>query len=314
VAVNEVNLAVQLGPLRLHNPVLVASGTFGYGSEYADLVDLNRLGGIMVKGTTLHPRAGNPMPRMVETAAGCLNAIGLQNVGVEAFIREKLPFLRQYRCAVIVNIAADVREEFEQLAERLDDVEGVHALELNISCPNQARGGIEFGVDPEATYDVVSRVRKRTRLPLIVKLSPNVTDITVTAQAAVEGGADILSLVNTFVGTAIDAKTRRFKLANVTGGLSGPAIKPLALYMVWKVAQAVKVPIIGMGGIMNATDAIEFLLAGASALAVGTANYVNPQVSVEVLEGIEQYLREQGEKDVKDIVGTVRRCEPESEF
>ena len=307
-------LEVQLGPLRLQNPVLAASGTFGYGTEYADLVDLNRLGGIMVKGTTLRPRAGNPMPRMVETPAGCLNAIGLQNVGVEAFIREKLPFLRQYRCAVIVNIAADVREEFEELAERLDGVEGVHALELNISCPNQQRGGIEFGVDPEATHDVVSRVRQRTRLPLIVKLSPNVTDIRDTARAAVDGGADILSLVNTFVGTAIDAKTRRFKLANVTGGLSGPAIKPLALYMVWKVAQAVSVPIIGMGGIMNATDAVEFLLAGASAVAVGTANYVNPRISIEVLEGIEQYLVDQGDKSVKDIVGTVKRCKPESEF
>lgn len=309
-----VKMDVQLGPLHLQNPVLVASGTFGYGSEYADLVDLNRLGGVMVKGTTLNPRAGNPMPRMVETPAGCLNAIGLQNVGVEAFIREKLPFLRQYRCAVIVNIAADVREEFEELAERLDGVEGVHALELNISCPNQARGGIEFGVDPEATYDVVSRVRRRTRLPLIVKLSPNVTDIRVTARAAVDGGADILSLVNTFVGTAIDARTRQFKLANVTGGLSGPAIKPLALYMVWKVAQAVSVPIIGMGGIMNATDAVEFMLAGASAVAVGTANYINPRVSIEVLEGIEQYLIEQGETNVSAIVGTVRRCKPESEF
>lgn len=311
---SQVKMEVQLGPLRLQNPVLVASGTFGYGSEFADLVDLNRLGGIMVKGTTLRPRAGNPMPRMVETAAGCLNAIGLQNVGVEAFIREKLPFLRQYRCAVIVNIAADVREEFEELAERLDGVEGVDALELNISCPNQARGGIEFGVDPEATNDVVSRVRKRTRLPLIVKLSPNVTDIRVTARAAVDGGADILSLVNTFVGTAIDARTRQFKLANVTGGLSGPAIKPLALYMVWRVAQAVSVPIIGMGGIMNATDAVEFMLAGASAIAVGTANYINPHVSIEVLEGIEQYLREQDVTYVKDIVGTVQRCKPESEF
>jgi len=314
MGVNEVNLAVQLGALRLQNPVLVASGTFGYGSEYADLVDLNRLGGIMVKGTTLRPRPGNPMPRMVETAAGCLNSIGLQNVGVEAFIREKLPFLRRYRCAVIVNIAGDSYEEFEQLAERLDGVEGVHALEMNISCPNQEKGGIHFGVDPEATRKVVSRVRQRTRLPLIVKLSPNVTDITVPARAAVDGGADILSLVNTFVGTAIDAKTRRFKLANITGGLSGPAIKPLALYMVWQVAQAVSVPIIGMGGIMNATDAVEFLLAGASAVAVGTANYVNPRASIEVLEGIEQYLREQGEKDVKDIVGTVERCKPESEF
>lgn len=314
MGVNEVNLAVQLGALRLQNPVLVASGTFGYGSEYADLVDLNRLGGIMVKGTTLRPRPGNPMPRMVETAAGCLNSIGLQNVGVEVFIREKLPFLRRYRCAVIVNIAGDSYEEFEQLAERLDGVEGVHALEMNISCPNQEKGGIHFGVDPEATRKVVSRVRQRTRLPLIVKLSPNVTDITVPARAAVDGGADILSLVNTFVGTAIDAKTRRFKLANITGGLSGPAIKPLALYMVWQVAQAVSVPIIGMGGIMNATDAVEFLLAGASAVAVGTANYVNPRASIEVLEGIEQYLREQGEKDVKDIVGTVERCKPESEF
>lgn len=302
-----VDLSVQLGPLSLANPVMVASGTFGYGQEFADLVDLNRLGAIMVKGTTLRPRAGNPMPRMFETASGCLNAIGLQNPGVDAFLNEKLPFLRQFDCKVIVNIAADERDDYELLAGRLDGVDGVHALELNISCPNQQRGGIEFGVDPESTCDVVRRVRRATALPLIVKLSPNVTDIRLTARAAVDGGADILSLVNTYVGTAIDARTRRFRIANVVGGVSGPAIKPLALRAVWQVAQAVSVPIIGIGGIMNAEDAVEFLLAGASAVAIGTANYINPRVTMEVIDGIALWLQEQHETRVCDIVGSVQR-------
>ncbi len=302
-----VDLSVTLGPLSLANPVMVASGTFGYGQEFADLIDLNRLGAIMVKGTTLRPRLGNPMPRMVETASGCLNAIGLQNPGVDVFLSEKLPFLRQYACKVIVNIAADERDDYERLAKRLDGVEGVHALELNISCPNQQRGGMEYGVDPESICEIVSRVRKATGLPLIVKLSPNVTDIRLTARAAVDGGADILSLVNTYVGTAIDARTRRFRIANVVGGLSGPAIKPLALRAVWQVAQAVSVPIIGMGGIINAEDAVEFLLAGASAVAIGTANYINPRVTMEVIDGIAAWMQEQNETCIRDIVGSVRR-------
>lgn len=300
------DLSVTLGPLKLKNPVMTASGTFGFGSEWADFFDLSRLGAIMVKAVTVHPRQGNPMPRMIETAAGMLNSIGLQNPGLDAFIAEKMPYLRQFDCPVIVNIAADNVGDFNTLAERLDTVPGVSALEVNISCPNQACGGIEFGVDPELTRQVISSVRARTRLPLIAKLSPNVTDITVIARAAADGGADILSLVNTFVGTAIDIKRRKFRIANRIGGLSGPCIKPLALYMVWRVANAVSLPIIGMGGIVNASDALEFMLAGASAVATGTINFVNPMAPVEIVEGIEQYLQSQGIASLSEIVGTVR--------
>lgn len=308
------DLGVRLGPLALKNPVMTASGTFGFGAEWADFYDIGRLGAIMVKAVTVHPREGNPMPRMVETAAGMLNSIGLQNPGLEAFINEKMPYLRQFDCAVIVNIAADRAEDYCTLAERLDTVPGVAALEMNISCPNQEHGGMEFGIDPDLTRMVVSRVRQVTRLPLIVKLSPNVTDITELARAARDGGADALSLVNTFIGTAIDIKTRRFRLALGRGGLSGPCIKPLALYMVHRVRQAVPLPIIGMGGISDAADAIEFLLAGASAIAVGTANFINPMAAVEIIEGIEAYLREQGAASVGEIVGTVRRPgEPSAE-
>lgn len=300
------DLSVTLGPLKLKNPVMTASGTFGFGSEWADFFDLSRLGAIMVKAVTVHPRQGNPMPRMIETAAGMLNSIGLQNPGLDAFIAEKMPYLRQFDCPVIVNIAADNVGDFNTLAERLDTVPGIAALEVNISCPNQACGGIEFGVDPELTRQVISSVRARTRLPLIAKLSPNVTDITVIARAAADGGADILSLVNTFVGTAIDIKRRKFRIANRIGGLSGPCIKPLALYMVWRVANAVSLPIIGMGGIVNASDALEFMLAGASAVATGTINFVNPMAPVEIVEGIEQYLQSQGIASLSEIVGTVR--------
>lgn len=299
------DMSVQLGPLRLRNPVLTASGTFGFGSEWADFFDLSRLGAITVKAVTLTPRAGNPMPRTVETAAGMLNAIGLQNPGLEGFLAEKLPYLRRFDCPVIVNIAADRVEDFNALAERLDNVAGVAALELNISCPNQACGGLEFGVDPALTAQVVASVRARTRLPLIVKLSPNVTDITTIARAAADAGADILSLVNTFVGTAIDSRERRFRLANRTGGLSGPCIKPLALYMVWRAAQAVRLPIIGMGGIADATDAVEFLLAGASAVATGTIHFINPMAPVEIVDGIERYLVDQGFASVGEIIGAV---------
>jgi len=300
------DLSVQLGPLSLRNPVMTASGTFGFGAEWEGIYDIGRLGAVMVKAVTVRPRQGNPMPRTFETASGMLNSIGLQNPGLDAFIRDKMPYLRRFPCAVIVNIAADAEEEFGTLAERLDEVEGVAAIEVNISCPNQAHGGIEFGTRPDLTRQVIARVRERTRLPVIAKLSPNVTDITETARAAVDGGADILSLVNTFVGTAIDPRTRSFRLARGRGGLSGPCIKPLALYMVWRVAQAVDVPIIGMGGIATASDALEFLLAGASAVAVGTANFVNPNAAMEILNGIEAYLVEQGEFRVADIVGTVR--------
>ncbi len=299
------NLTVELGPLTLKNPVMVASGTFGFGQEWADFFDLSQLGAIMVKAVTVKPRLGNPMQRMVETAAGTLNAIGLQNPGLEGFIAEKMPYLQQFDCPVIANIAADRMEDFNTLAERLDEVPGIAALEVNISCPNQACGGIEFGVDPELTRQVISSVKARTHLPVIAKLSPNVTDITLLARAAKDGGADILSLVNTFVGTAIDVKKQRFKLANRTGGLSGPCIKPLALYMVWRVANAVKLPIIGMGGIATASDAIEFLLAGASAVATGTINFVNPRASIEIVDGIADYLTSQGAASVAEIVGGV---------
>jgi dihydroorotate dehydrogenase (NAD+) catalytic subunit len=299
------DLSVQLGALKMKNPVTTASGTFGFGSEWADFYDLSRLGAITVKAVTVKPRAGNPMPRTVETAAGMLNSIGLQNPGLDAFMAEKMPYLRQFDVPVIVNIAADRIEDFCILAETLDGVDGVSALEVNISCPNQACGGIDFGVDPVLTRQVIEAVRSRTRLPLIAKLSPNVTDITVTAKAAEDGGADILSLVNTFVGTAINIQTRKFRMANRRGGLSGPCIKPIALYMVWRVASAVHVPIIGMGGISTAEDAIEFLLAGASAIAVGTANFVNPRAALDIIEGIESYLSVQGAQSVSEIMGGV---------
>jgi dihydroorotate dehydrogenase (NAD+) catalytic subunit len=300
-------LGVTLGPLKLKNPVMTASGTFGFGQEWGDFYDLSELGAIMVKAVTVKPRLGNPMPRMVETPAGTLNSIGLQNPGLDAFIEEKMSYLRQFDTAVIVNIAADRMDDYNTLAERLDGVVGVHALEVNISCPNQECGGMEFGRDPVLTRQVIESIRSRTKLPLVVKLSPNVTDITVLAQAAADGGADILSLVNTFVGTAIDIKKRTFKIANRTGGLSGPCIKPLALYMVWRVAQAVNLPIIGMGGISTPSDAIEFLLAGASAVATGTINFVNPTAATEIIAGIGDYLASQGASSVADIVGTVGR-------
>lgn len=297
-------MSVTLGPLRLKNPVMTASGTFGFGQEWEEFYDLSRLGAIMVKAVTVKPRGGNCMERMVETPAGMLNAIGLQNPGLEGFIAEKMPYLRRFDCPVIVNIAADYLEDYVTLAERLDEAPGIAALEVNISCPNQECGGIEFGVDPELTRLVISSVKSRTRLPVIAKLSPNVTDITALASAAVDGGADILSLVNTFVGTAIDIKKRKFKIANRTGGLSGPCIKPLALYMVWRVANAVKTPIIGMGGISNADDAVEFLLAGASAIATGTINFINPHAAMDILAGIENYLVSQGAASVQEIIGT----------
>jgi len=299
------DMSVSLGPLKLKNPVMTASGTFGFGAEWADFYDLSRLGAIMVKAVTVKPRAGNPMQRMVETAAGTLNAIGLQNPGLDGFIAEKMPYLRRFDCPVIVNIAADGIEDFNTLAERLDQVPGIAALEVNISCPNQECGGIEFGIDPVLTEQVISSVKARTRLPVIAKLSPNVTDITVLARAAEAGGADILSLVNTFVGTAIDIESRRFKIANRTGGLSGPCIKPLALYMVWRVANAVSLPIIGMGGIANATDAIEFLMAGASAVAAGTINFVNPMAAIEIIAGIESYLLDHAHSSISEIIGKV---------
>ena len=297
------NLSVDIGKLRLKNPVMTASGTFGYGEEYSEFVDLNRLGAVVVKGLSLLPREGNPPPRIIETPAGMLNAIGLQNIGVERFVREKLPFLKAFDTSVIVNFFGDSIEEYAEAAKRLSGVEGVHGLEMNISCPNKEAGWCIFGTDPRVTFDVVSAVRKVTDLTLIVKLSPNVTDIAVMARAAEEAGADAVSLINTITGMAVDIFTRRPRLGNVTGGLSGPAVKPVALRMVWEVHKTVRIPVIGMGGIMNAYDAIEFLLAGASAVAVGTASFVNPAAAGDIIDGIELFMRDNGISDVKELVG-----------
>lgn len=298
------NLEVNIGKLRLKNPVMTASGTFGYGEEFAEFIDLSRLGAVVVKGLSINAKEGNPPPRLVETASGMLNAIGLQNIGIERFIKEKLPFLKTYDTSVIVNFFGDSVEEYETAAAMLSSQEGIHGLEMNISCPNKQAGWCIFGTDPKVTFEVVSAVRKRTALPLIVKLSPNVTDISVMARAAAEAGADALSLINTITGMAIDIKTRRPRLGNVTGGLSGPAIKPVALRMVYEVYKAVKVPVIGMGGIMSADDAVEFMLAGASGIAVGTANFVNPLASIEILDGIIDYMEKEGIEDISSLTGT----------
>ena len=302
------DLSVRLGRLHLQNPILVASGTFGYGEEYHRLFDVNQLGGIVTKSISLKPRPGNPAPRIYETASGMLNSIGLQNVGVEAFIRTKLPFLQRLKGPrVIVNLAGESVAEYAQLARRLEEFPGIDGLELNISCPNCERGGIEFGVDPKLTASVVGQVRRITRRPLIVKLSPNVTDIVTIARVAVEAGAETLSLINTLVGLAVDARSWRPRIATVTGGLSGPAIKPVALRMVWQVHRAIpKVPLIGIGGIMKAEDVAEFLLCGASAVQLGTANYVNPKVTVEILPALKRYLMEHKLTGFKALVGKIK--------
>lgn len=300
------NLSVNIGGLRLKNPVMTASGTFGYGEEYSEFIDLNRLGAVVVKGLSLHPKEGNPPPRIIETPAGMLNAIGLQNIGIERFITEKIPFLKQFNTSVIVNFFGDSVGEYMEAAERLSSVDGIHALEMNISCPNKQSGWSIFGTDPVVTAEVVSAVRKATKLPLIVKLSPNVTDIKLMARVAADAGADALSLINTITGMAIDIRTRRPKLANITGGLSGPAVKPVAIRMVWEVYNTVKIPIIGIGGIMNATDAIEFMLAGASAIAVGTANFVNPNATIDIIDGIEGFMRGNGISDIKELTGGLK--------
>jgi dihydroorotate dehydrogenase (NAD+) catalytic subunit len=297
------DLTVEIGKLKLRNPVMTASGTFGYGEEYSEFMDLNRLGAVVVKGLSLLPKEGNPPPRIVETAGGMLNAIGLQNIGIERFIQEKLPFLKQFNTPVIVNFFGDSVEEYTKAAERLSTGEGIHGLEMNISCPNKQAGWCIFGTDPKVTFEVVSAVRKSTDLTLIVKLSPNVTDIGVMARAAEDAGADAVSLINTITGMAIDIGTRRPRLANITGGLSGPAVKPVALRMVWEVYRAVKVPIIGMGGIMNGRDSIEFILSGATAVAVGTAHFINPVASVHVIEEMENFMREKGVTHIKNLIG-----------
>lgn len=299
-------MAVEIAGLKMKNPVMTASGTFGYGEEYADYVDLNQLGAIVVKGLSLKPRLGNPPPRIMETAGGMLNAVGLQNVGVDVFIKEKLPFLRQYDVAVIANIYGESVMEYVQVAKKLSQVQGVHALEVNVSCPNVKKGGVSFGSDPQAAAEVTRCVKAETHLPVIVKLTPNVTDITAIAQAVEEAGADAVSLINTLTGMSIDLKTRTSHLKNITGGLSGPAIKPVALRMVWQVAQKVKIPVIGLGGIMTAEDALEFMIAGANAVQIGTANFINPRATIEIINDIRHYLHDNKIKNINDIVGTLR--------
>ena len=301
---NQPDLRVHIGALELRNPVLTASGTFGYGEEVADLVDLSKLGAIVCKTVTRLARAGNAPPRTCETPAGMMNAIGLQNVGLESFKRDKLPFLRACATKLIVNIAGDSREDFASLCADLEE-EGIDALELNISCPNVAHG-LDFATDPRETELVVRACRKATSKPILVKLSPNVTDIALIARAAQNGGADALSVANTFVGFAIDTRTRRPRLSNGTGGLSGPAIRPLALRAVWKCAGAVQIPIIGIGGIATANDALEFLIAGASAVQVGTATFVRPRAALEVVEGIQIYLEQHGFASVQELVGSLQ--------
>jgi dihydroorotate dehydrogenase (NAD+) catalytic subunit len=299
------NLSVDICGLQLRNPVMTASGTFGYGEEFAPYLDLEAIGAFVTKGLSLLPKAGNPTPRIVETRGGMLNAIGLQNVGIDAFIARKVPFLRTVDTPAIVNFFGNTQEEYAELASRLDGVPEVAGLEVNISCPNVKQGGIVFGTDPAAAASVIAAVRAATSKPVIAKLSPNVTDVVAMARACADAGADALSLINTLTGMAIDLKSRRPVLANITGGLSGPAIKPVALRMVWQVARAVKVPVIGIGGIMTASDALEFMLAGATAVQVGTANFLEPGVAARIAREMEQYLADNGIDDISDLIGAL---------
>ncbi|MCR5780675.1 MAG: dihydroorotate dehydrogenase [Bacteroidaceae bacterium] len=298
-----IDLSVNIGALALKNPVMTASGTFGYGTEFADFVDLNRLGGIIVKGTTLEPRQGNPYPRMAETAQGMLNCVGLQNKGVDYFCEHIYPEVRNLQTAVLVNVSGNSPENYAECARRIAALEDIPAIELNISCPNVKQGGMAFGVTPEGAASVVKAVRKAYPKTLIVKLSPNVTSIADIARAVEAEGADAVSLINTLMGMAIDAERRKPVLSIGTGGLSGPAVKPVALRMVWQVYDAVKIPIVGLGGIMNATDAIEFMLAGATAIEIGTANFIDPSVTIKVIDGIQDYLSRHGFASAKDIIG-----------
>jgi dihydroorotate dehydrogenase (NAD+) catalytic subunit len=299
------DLSVEVGPLRLKNPVLTASGTFGYGLEFLPFLDLAKLGGVVVKGLSPRPRPGNPPERIVETPAGMLNAIGLQNVGVDVFLSEKLPELRNHDTAVVANVFGETVADYVEVCRKLDGAPGLAAIELNVSCPNVEAGGMVFGNDPEALATVTRACRKATSLPLMVKLSPNATDFVGTALAAEAEGADALSLVNTFVGMVIDVERRRPALANVTGGLSGPAIRPLAVRLTRQVYEAVRIPIVGMGGIMDARDALEFILAGATAVQVGTANFVNPDASVRVVADLESWLADRGIASIRELVGAL---------
>ena len=300
-----VQLNTKIGSLELKNPVMTASGTFGYGTEYADFMDIERLGAIIVKGTTLNPRQGNPYPRMAETPSGMLNAVGLQNKGVDYFVDHIYPEVRKIQTNIIVNVSGSCIDDYVQTAGIINTLDDIPAIELNISCPNVKQGGMAFGVKPESAAQVVSAVRKAYDKTLIVKLSPNVTDITEIARAVEGAGADSVSLINTMLGMAIDAEKRKPILSTITGGMSGPAVKPVALRMVWQTAKAVKIPVIGLGGICSATDAIEFLLAGASAIQIGTANFIDPSISEKVIDGIADYLERHHFTDVQDIIGAL---------
>ncbi len=299
-------LQVTLGSLKLKNPVIAASGTFGYGEEYSGIIPLGSLGAIVTKGLSLEPRKGNPPPRLAETPSGMLNAIGLENVGLEAFLREKLPFLRRVRCPVLVNIFGNTVKEYGEIARRLADVEGIAGLEVNISCPNLKGGGVLFASEPTAVHQVISKVRRSSPSFMMVKLSPNVADIGKIALAAEEAGADAVSLINTLTGLAIDVQTRTPVLGNITGGLSGPAIKPIGVRMVWQVAQSVHIPIVGMGGIVTAKDALEYLIAGATAIQVGSAHFTDPRAGLKIIDGISAYLKANGISGLSPLIGSLK--------
>jgi dihydroorotate dehydrogenase (NAD+) catalytic subunit len=299
------DLTLTIGKIKLKNPVMVASGTFGFGEEYEDFFGLDQLGAVIPKGISLKPMMGNPPPRLFETEAGIINSIGLQNPGVQDFIENKLPYYRKIKTHLIINCFGNTQKEYVELARRFDEVPGISGLEMNISCPNVKRGGIVFGCDPKMAYPLVRQVRKATKLPLIVKLSPNVTDIGLMAKCSEDAGADAVSLINTIRAMAVNIHSRKPELGNIIGGLSGPAIKPIALRMVWEVSRKVEIPVIGMGGIMKAEDAIEFILVGASAIQLGTANLINPRAGIEVLHGIRNYLLEKRIKNLQDLKGSV---------
>ena len=301
------DLRIKIGPLEFRNPVILASGTCGYGSELEDFIDLSEIGGIIVKGTTLEPREGNPYPRMAETASGMLNAVGLQNKGIDHFEKNIYPHLAEYKTHVIVNINGNTIEDYVELSRRINSFSAIPAIELNISCPNVKQGGMVFGTNPASARKVISAVRRVYDKTLIVKLSPNVTDITEFARISQEEGAEAVSLVNTFLGMAVDISNMRPKLSTITGGLSGPAIKPVALRMVWQAARAVTIPVIGLGGIMNAEDALEFIMAGATAVQVGTASFINPRAGTEIVAGIEKFLIEKEIDSVSTITGIINR-------
>jgi len=302
-----VNLGISIGNLKFKNPVITASGTFGYGSEFDDFINVSSLGGIILKGTTMEPREGNPYPRMAETPSGMLNAVGLQNKGIDYFEKNIYPKISGYETNVIVNINGSYLEDYIALAERVYKLEKISAIELNISCPNVKMGGMAFGTNPDSAREVIKEVRKVYSKLLIVKLSPNVTNIADFARIAEEEGADSVSLINTLLGMSINVNTMKPSLSTITGGLSGPAVKPVALRMVWQVARAVKIPVIGIGGIMNTNDAIEFFMAGASAIEVGTASFIDPQISVKIIDGISHYLADKGFSDIKEIIGLINR-------